>query len=139
MRRSNFIFDFYIIYYLYFGLYIDTPDWIKKKKATVDPKKTDDKCFQYAVAVALNDEEIKRNPESVSNIKAFINKYNWKGINYPTKTDDWKTFEKNNATIVFNILFIKEKERCLAYISKINSNCEKQIILQMIRNEEKER
>ena len=29
-----------------------------------------------------------------SNIKAFINKNNYKDINYPSKIDDWKTFEK---------------------------------------------
>ena len=47
-------------------------------------------------------------------------------------------FVKNNSTIALNILYIKEKEICLAYISKINLNCEKQIILLMIPNEEKE-
>ena len=30
------------------GSYIDSPDWIKKEKATIDPKDKDDKCFQYA-------------------------------------------------------------------------------------------
>ena len=32
-----------------------------------------------------------------SNIKPFVNKYKWKGINYPSKMDDWKMFEKNNC------------------------------------------
>ena len=36
------------------GPYIDSPDWIKKKKATVNSKNGDDKCFQYAATVALN-------------------------------------------------------------------------------------
>ena len=44
--------------------------------------------------------------QKVSNIKPFINKYNWKGINHPTKIDDCETFEKNNPTIAFNILQI---------------------------------
>ena len=48
------------------------------------------------------------NPERVSNIKLFINKY--KGINYPLKIDHWKAFEKNNPTINLDILYIKEKE-----------------------------
>ena len=52
--------------------------------------------------------------------------------------DDWKTFEKNNPTIAYNILHIKRKEICPAYISKINSNCERQIILLMNPNKEKE-
>ena len=108
--------------------YIDSADWIKKKKATINLKNTDDKCFQYAVTVALNYGEINWNPERVSNIKPFISKYNWKGINYHSKIDDWKKFEKNNPTIA-----IKEKEICPANISKIS---EKQIILLMIPNEE---
>ena len=34
----------------------------KEKRATTNPKNTDDTCFQYAVAVALNYEEIKSHP-----------------------------------------------------------------------------
>ena len=44
--------------------------------------------FQYAETVTLNYEENKRNPERVSNIKPFIYKYNWQGINCPSKIDD---------------------------------------------------
>ena len=54
----------------------------------------------------------------------ILNKYNWKGRNYPTKIDDWKTFEKNNPTIALNILYIKEKGILPAYISKHNSTRE---------------
>ena len=146
MKRRDFIFDsvqlmYYKCHKLNFirdGLYIDSPDWIKKKKPAINPKNTDDKCFQYAVTVALNFEEIESHPERVSNIKPFINKSNWEGTNCPSKIDDWKMFEKNNPTIALNILYTKEKEVCPAYISKINSNCKKQIILLMTPNEEKE-
>ena len=79
-----------------------------------------------------------KNPDGVSNIKPFINKYNQKGINYPSKRDDWKKFEKNNLTNVLNILFTKEKGILVACISKRNSTREKEIILLMIPNEEKE-
>ena len=89
------------------------------------------------VTAVLNYEEIKKNPEIVSNIKPFQSKFNWKGINYPSKIDDWKMFEKNNPTIAPNVSYIKEKEICPTYIWKINSNCEKQIILLMIPNQEK--
>ena len=120
------------------GSYTDSPDWIKKKKVTINPKNEDNKCFQYVVTVALNYGEIKSHPERTSNIKPFINKYHWKGINYSSKIDDWKKFEKNNQTCALNILYTKKKEICPAYTSEINSNCEKQIILLMIPNEEKE-
>ena len=77
------------------------------------------------------------NPEKVLNIKPFINKYYQKGINYLTKLDDWKRFEKNNLTIALNILYIKEKAILPAYISKQNSSREKPIILLMVPNKEK--
>ena len=37
-----------------------------------------------------------------------------------------------------NVLYDKEKKICPGYISKTNSNCEKQIILLMMPNVEKE-
>ena len=75
------------------GSYIDSPDWIKMKKATVNPKNMDDKCFQYAATVVVNYREIGPHPERVSNIKLLVNKYNWKRINYPSEIDDFKMFE----------------------------------------------
>ena len=53
MKGSNFILDsVQLMYYkchkvsfIRGDLYIDSPDWIKNKKATIDPKNTDDdKC-----------------------------------------------------------------------------------------------
>ena len=55
---------------------------MKNKKATINQKNKDDKCFQYAATPALNYEETEWNPERVLNTKQFINKYNWKGTNY---------------------------------------------------------
>ena len=43
----------------------------------------------------------------------------WININ-GSKIDDWKTFEENNPAISLNILYIKEKEPCQAYISQLN-------------------
>ena len=52
-RESDFIFDsvrllFYKCHKInikHGGSYIDSPVWIKKEKATTNPKKEDDKCF----------------------------------------------------------------------------------------------
>ena len=105
MRGSDFFFDSVQLSYHNChkvnskggGSYIDSPDWIKKKKATTNPKNEDDRYFQYATTVPLNHEEIKR---YLQRIKPFINKY---GIKYPSKIDDWKMFEKNNPTAALNI------------------------------------
>ena len=53
MRGSNFIFDsvqlmYYKCHKVNFkrgGSYIGSPDWIKKKKETINLKNTDNKCF----------------------------------------------------------------------------------------------
>ena len=62
MRGSNFIFNSVQLFYYkrnkinfkYGGSYIESLDWIKNKKTTINLKNIDDKCFQYAVTVALN-------------------------------------------------------------------------------------
>ena len=42
------------------GSYIDSPEWLKNKKETINPKNDDDKHFQYALSVALNHEQMKK-------------------------------------------------------------------------------
>ena len=49
-----------------------------------------------------------------------------------------KDLEKiNNLVIAIKILYIKEQEICPAYVSKINSNCKKEIIILSILNVKK--
>ena len=72
------------------GSYIDSPKWLKDKKSTIYPKNNDDKCFQYAVTLALNLDNIDNHPERISKIKPFTNKYNCKDIDFPATSKDWK-------------------------------------------------
>ena len=60
------------------GPYIDPPKWLKNKKATINSNTNDKKCFQYTITVTLNNEQIKSHLERISNIKSFIDQYNWK-------------------------------------------------------------
>ena len=116
------------------GSYIDSPDWIKNKKATKNLiNKNDNKCFQYAATLPLIHEELGKDSGRITKIKPFIDKYNWEEINYPSEKDDWKKFEKNNVTIALNVL-CPEKKVYPAYVSKQNSKREKQVVLLMIPN-----
>ena len=54
------------------GSNIDSLKWLKQKKATINQKNDDDKCFQYAITVALNREKIKSHPERTSNSKPLL-------------------------------------------------------------------
>ena len=113
MKGSDFAFDG--VNYLYYdlnkisiskgGSYIDSPKWLKDKKSTINPKNNDYKCFQYAVTLALNYDKIDRNPQRISKIKPFIEEYNWKDIDFPSKSKDWKKFELNNE-VALNILYV---------------------------------
>ena len=49
-----------------------------------------------------------------------------KGINYPSKNDDWKKFEKNNLATAFNVLYAKNEKIHPAYVSKHKSSREKE-------------
>ena len=97
------------------------------------------KCFQYAVTVALNHDKINNDPQRVSKIKPFINQYNWNDIDFPSTNKDWKKIELNNESISLIILYVPHKTRkiCLAYKSKYNLTRENQVILLMITDGEK--
>ena len=120
------------------GSYIESAKWIKDKKSTINPKNNDYKCFQYAVTVALNHDKINKNPQIVSKLKPFIDQYNWNDIDFPSTSKDWKKFELNESISLY-ILYVPDKSGKihLAYKSKHNLTCEKQVILLMITDGEK--
>ena len=114
------------------GSYIDSPEWLKNKKATINPQnKRDDRSFQYAVTVALNYENIKNNLERISKNTPFIDKYNWKEIDFPSNSKDWKKFESNNKSIALNILHVPHNTEKIRHVykSKYNLKRENQVII----------
>ena len=146
MRGSDFEFDGVNFLYYDFnkislnrgGSYIDSPKWLENKKSTINPKNNDHKCFQYAVTLALNLDNIDNHPKRISKIKPFIDQYNWKDIDFPSTGKDWRKLELNND-MALNILYVPHYTRKIqvAYKSKQNLTCDKQVILLMITNGEK--
>ena len=145
MKGSEFEFDGVDFLYYDFnkiglnrgGSYIDSPKWLKDKKSTIHRKNNDYKCFQYAVTLVSNLDKIKKDPQRISKIKPFIEQYNWKDIDFPSTSKDWKKFELNNE-IALNILYVPHntKKIHVAYKSRYNLTREKQVILLMISNGE---
>ena len=120
--------------------YINSPIWLKNKKATINPKNMkDDFCFQYAITVALNYGKIKNHPERIKNIKPFIDQYDWSGIYFPSYKTDWNLFEKNNKSVALNVLHVPHNTKRIrhAYKSKYNLSREDQVILLMITDGKK--
>ena len=62
--------------------------------------------LQGTLTVALNLEKFKKRPAKIIKIKPFIDKYSWKGINFPSEK------EKNNLTIALNDFYAKSEKIC---------------------------
>ena len=123
MRGSDFEFDGINFFYYNFnktsiyrgGSDIDSPNWLKDKKSTINPKNNDYKCFQYAATLALNFGNINNHPEKISKIRPFIDQYNWKDIDFPPTNKYWEKFELNNkvALNIYTYHIILKNTTCL--------------------------
>ena len=82
--------------------------------------------------------ELKKHPQRISKINPIIDQYNWKDIDFPSSSKDWKKLESKNE-ITLNILYVSHNTRKIqvAYKSKQNLTCDKQVILLMITHGEK--
>ena len=86
--------------------------WLQgKKEAIINNNNNNDNHnninnndFQNTLDDALNDQIIESNPQRISKLKSYINKYNWERINFPAGSKNWQKFEQNNDTIALNIL-----------------------------------
>ena len=80
---------------------------MNNKKSTINPQNTEvNNCFQYSIVAALNHQKISNYSEIISNLKPFINNYNWNDIEFPAGHKDYSAFEKNNSEIPLNILYV---------------------------------
>ena len=113
--------------------FIDTPEWLKHKKATINPQNTNDVyCFIYAVTIALFNKELGKNPGRISqNLRLYSEILSWYGINFPASYEDYATFEKLNSDVALNILYapFEQEDVCPEYISNRNFDKKYQIIL----------
>ena len=105
--------------------------WLRgKKEAIINGINS----FQNALNEALNYQTIETHLERISKIMPYIDKYNWKGIEFPAGPKDWKKFEQNNKEIALNILFAPHNTETIriAYRSEYKYKRKKQVILLMI-------
>ena len=110
--------------------------WLRGKKEAII---NNDNCFQNALDDALNYQNIEKDPQRISKLKPYINKYNWEGIDFPAGPKEWQKFERNNKTIALNILFIQRnrKTKSVAYRSEYSNKRKRQVILLMITDGKK--
>ena len=145
MNKSSYIFELVDLleYHLHKislnrgSSYINSPEWIKNKGVTINPKNTNDnRCFQYAITASLKYQNIDHHPERISKLKPFINNYNWEDIEFPSRPENYEKFERNNKTIALNIFFVPRNTKQIrqAHISEYNNKRNNQVNLLKIND-----
>ena len=88
--------------------YIPLPDWISNKKAIVNIKNNDDKCFLWCILRYLHPKE--SHEEKIKDLEKYEFSLNTKGITFPMKLKDITKFEKLNPGLPgINVFSVNEK------------------------------
>ena len=83
--------------------YLPLPDWLVSKKAIVNPHNDEEECFKCLVIAAEN--VWMKDPQRVSNLRKFMDNYNWSGLEFPVSIKDIGKFETRN-NISVNVLAV---------------------------------
>lgn len=102
------------------GSYLPTPKEIANKKAIINVKNKDEKCFIWAILSAMYTPNT--HPEIVSKYFKYESELNMEGIEYPVSISDISKFETNN-NIGINLYSYdikteyKDKKKITSYIT----------------------
>ena len=77
--------------------YIDLPEWIKNKKAIINIKNRDEKCFIWSILRYLYPKE--KDAQYLKDLRKYEFSVNTKGLTFPLKIKDINKFEKLNPEI----------------------------------------
>ena len=90
--------------------YIPLPDWIMRKKAIVNIRNKDDKCFLWCILRYLHPRD--RNDFRITDLKQYEKCLNTKGIKFPVKVKDISKFEKLNPVIPgINVFSVNDNKK----------------------------
>ena len=118
------------------GSYIELPAALKNKKAIINIKNQDEKCFKWCVLRALYPKD--KNAERVDNdLKSKEDTLNMKGIQYPVSFRGIDRFESQNTNISISVLGYNKEERVYPLRISKYTECEHDIILLLIKDKEK--
>ncbi|CAH3173562.1 unnamed protein product [Porites lobata] len=102
--------------------YIPLPDWISNKKAIVNIKNKDEKCFLWCILRYLYPRD--RDEERLTDLKKYENSLNTKGITFPMKLKDICKFEKLNPGLPgINVFSVNEIYADFECFTKPMHNC----------------
>ncbi|XP_020917577.1 uncharacterized protein LOC110254870 [Exaiptasia diaphana] len=97
--------------------YVPLPKKLRDKKAIVNIKNNDNKCFMWSILASLHSIHSKFNPERVNHYQPFVKELNFDGIEFPVTLDNISKFEKQNC-IAINVLGFEDGTLFPSYITK---------------------
>ena len=115
LLNSRFVFDEFLCLDVNFhqlnltrgSSYIPLPDWLARRKAIVNPHNNDKECFKWSVIAA---EKVgMKDPKRVSNLRKFMDNYDWSGLEFPVSVKDIGKFETRN-NISVNVLAVEGRD-----------------------------
>ena len=106
--------------------YFPLPDWLVRKKAIVNPHNDDEECFKWSVIAAEN--AGMKDPQCVSNLRKFMDNYDWSGLEFPVSIKDIGKFETRN-NISVNVLAVEGRD---IYIHRKGRRMGREINLLMV-------
>ena len=134
LLNSRFVFDeflyldvnFYQLNLTRGSSYLPLPDWLARKKAIVNPNNDDEECLKWSVIAA---EKVgMKDPQRVSNLKKFMDNYDWSGLEFPVSIKDIGKFgTRNNISV--NILAVEGRD---IYIHRKGRRMGREINLLMV-------
>ena len=117
------------------GSYIELPQALKNRKAIINMKNQDDKCFMWSVLRALNPKD--NHPERIDNdLKSKVDTLNMEGIQYPVSFRGIDRFEHLNPEISISVLGYNEEEKVYPLKVSKYTGCEHDIVLLLIKDGE---
>ena len=114
--------------------YIKLPKELKNKKAIINMKNKDDKCFMWCVLRALNPSKDKHPSRIDKDLKSKEHTLNMDGIAYPVDFRGIDRFEKQNLEISISVLGYNEDEKVYPLKLSKYTGCEHDIILLLIKD-----
>ena len=115
LLNSRFVFDEFLYLDINFhqlnlmrgSSYLPLPDWLARKKAIVNPHNDNEECFKWFVIAA---EKVgMKDPQRVSNLRTFMDNYDWSGLEFPVSIKDIGKFENRN-NISVNVLAVEGRD-----------------------------
>ena len=117
------------------GSYIELPQELKNRKAIINMKNQDDKCFMWCVLRALNPKD--KNAERIDNdLKSKVDILNMQGIQYPVSFRGIDRFEHLNPEISITVLGYNKEEKVYPLKVSKYTGCEHDIVLLLIKDGE---